>query len=72
MEAELDAALKAHQALLRDHNRLEQYSRRAHLRISGLEVEEGEDCKTVVAEFLSAELRTKENKRICVTCASPF
>ena len=69
IEAELQTALKAHQALLRDHNRLEQYSRRAHLRISGLKVGEGEDCKNVVAEFLSANLRTKEKNRICITRA---
>jgi hypothetical protein len=69
LEAELDTARNAHQALLVDHNRLEQYSRRAHLRISGLELSEGQDCKTAVAEFLSGKLRTRENKRMCITRA---
>ena len=69
MEFELDATRKAHRALLSDHNRLEQYSRRAHLRISGLPIADNDDCKQVVADFLSEKLRTKQNGRVGVTRA---
>jgi hypothetical protein len=69
LEAELEAARKAHLSVLADHNRLEQYSRRAHLRISGLPLKDGDDAKQVVADFLSDKLRTTKNGRISVTRA---
>jgi hypothetical protein len=69
LETELETARKAHLTVLADHNRLEQYSRRAHLRISGLPLEEQADAKQVVADFLSEKLRTKTRGRICVTRA---
>ena len=40
------------------YNKLEQYSRRSHLRIRGLVVPEGEDCKEAVADFVNKNLRS--------------
>ena len=46
---ELEGALHTAE---RHANQLEQYSRRSHLRIWGLETKQGEDCKTIVASFV--------------------
>ncbi|ELU03463.1 hypothetical protein CAPTEDRAFT_217999 [Capitella teleta] len=66
-EMELETALKANRNSLANLNRLEQYSRRAHLRISGVKMERRDDCKQVVADFLSQKLETKEKGRINVS-----
>ncbi|ELU14856.1 hypothetical protein CAPTEDRAFT_207566 [Capitella teleta] len=47
-------------------NNLEQCSRRAHLRIRGLKVEKGKDCKEVVASFLSSKLKRKNGFALSV------
>ena len=49
------------------HNHLEQYSRRSHLRIRGLEVTQGADCKKVVADFVCSKLRSGGEPVIHIT-----
>ena len=39
------------------HNHLEQYSRRNNIRIRGVQVERGENCKQIVVEFLNQKLK---------------
>ena len=47
-------------------NHLEQYSRRSHLRIHGLDLPEGSDCKEAVASFLTKELRNRDSKPLLI------
>ena len=49
------AKLKLHQ------NHLEQYSRRSHLRIYGLQLSKTENCKETVAAFINAKLFSSGN-----------
>ena len=51
------------------NNHLEQYSRRSHLRIRGLEVSQGADCKAAVAEFVNSKLRSGGQPIIPITPA---
>jgi hypothetical protein len=39
-----------------ENNRLEQYSRRSHLRIHGLKLDDGDDCKEAVCRFINTHL----------------
>lgn len=45
-------------------NHLEQYSRRSHLRIHGLPIPEGGDCKHVVAGFISKHLKDRDGNSV--------
>lgn len=50
-----------------ENNRLEQYSRRSHLRIQGLELPSHKDCKQAVAEFISNKLTERNGTAIKIT-----
>eukprot|EP00914_Ancora_sagittata_P031490 GHVO01063817.1.p1 GENE.GHVO01063817.1~~GHVO01063817.1.p1 ORF type:complete len:136 (+),score=4.72 GHVO01063817.1:1458-1865(+) len=52
--------------LKRSINNLEQYSRRSHVRIHGLDVPKGENCKKVVTQFLSSQLTQRNGATIKV------
>ncbi|ELT92886.1 hypothetical protein CAPTEDRAFT_204933 [Capitella teleta] len=49
------------------NNNLEQYSRRSHLRLHGLKIEKGKDCKETVSEFVSSNLKDNEGCSITLT-----
>ena len=51
----------------RINNKLEQYSRRSNIRIYGLKIKDGEDCKTVVADFLSKSLKGRDGRTLTIT-----
>ena len=51
------------------NNNLEQYSRRSHLRIRGLDIPEGADCKAVVVQFVNTKLRSKDQPITPITTA---
>lgn len=62
----LAATAKENAHLRSQVNRLEQYSRRSHIRIHGLACATGEDCKETVAKMLSQNLSTKDLSPIYV------
>lgn len=43
-------------------NKLEQYSRRSHIRIIGLPIRSGTDCKRVVSTFISENLKNRNGE----------
>ncbi|ELU13783.1 hypothetical protein CAPTEDRAFT_209350 [Capitella teleta] len=45
-------------------NRLEQYSRRSHLRIRGLKLEHDQNCKEAVSSFICQNLKKKDGTSI--------
>ncbi|ELT91053.1 hypothetical protein CAPTEDRAFT_199711 [Capitella teleta] len=49
-------------------NRLEQYSRRSHLRIRGLKLEHGQNCKEAVSSFICQNLKKKDGTSIKFNC----
>ena len=53
--------------LREDNNQLEQYSRRSHLRIHGLTLPEGADCKAAVCNFVRNNLRDPDDQPIDLT-----
>ena len=61
---ELQLKLEKAQA---ENNRLEQYSRRSHIRIQGLKLSKNEDTKQAVADFLSQKLTNKHGSPIVIT-----
>ena len=67
VNARLNQQMKENKMLRSHINRLEQYSRRSHLRIYGLPVGREEDCKEAVATFLSNNLKKKDNTPIKVS-----
>jgi hypothetical protein len=50
------------------HNHLEQYSRRTHLRIYGLQIKDGTKCKEAVAEFVRTYLKNEDGEHL--NCAA--
>jgi hypothetical protein len=44
------------------NNKLEQYSRRSHLRIHGLKLKSGENCKQAVCKFISNRLSDEHHR----------
>jgi FtsZ-binding cell division protein ZapB len=54
------------QNLKKKNNQLEQYSRRSNIRIRGLQVPEGSNCKEVVAKFLSEKLKGRNGEPVKV------
>lgn len=67
MQRQLTLKERETKELKREVNHLEQYSRRSHLRIWGLEVGKGKNCKEVVASFLSKNLKKKDGTKINVS-----
>ena len=51
------------------HNHTDQYSRRSHIRIRGLEVEKGVNCKGVVSNFLNTHMKRADGKSLSITPA---
>ena len=59
---ELEASLRTQE---KHNNHLEQYSRRSHLRIWGLQVKPGESCKSAVAAFVGQLKDARNNPILC-------
>jgi hypothetical protein len=60
------------EALEIENNRLEQYSRRSHLRIHGLQIPEGKDTRAAVVEFCNEHLKDIELHARDIEVAHPL
>lgn len=49
------------------HNRLEQYSRRSNLRIRGLQIPKGADCREKVVNFINDNVKTTDGQSLRIT-----
>ena len=67
-EREISQLTHQIQKLEINQNHLEQYSRRSHLRIYGLQITDGVNCKEAVAEFVRTHLKNVDGEQI--NCAA--